>query len=203
MSTEAWFAEIAAAVRGNEGTFDPCCACVLGIEAVTRERWRVWFQPCPTSGTLLFLVTLRSNSAGLSFDVQVALNIAGWWAFPGSPSSVFASVQQLVGAFDQLRGLFDGARRREYREIPVASIPLPFSDPWDRLWVICDAAAAGLSPRPAQTLLVWQHGGALFLVIGWNSAISAALEPRSDRSSPDAGRPWKTPTAPRGARRKK
>ena len=203
MSTEGWFAEIAAAVRANEGTLDPSCACVLGIEAVSRERWRVWFQPGDTAGTLLFLVTLRSNSAGRAFDVRVALNIAGWCAFSGSPSSVFTSVQQLVGEFDHQMGLFDRSMQRVYREIQVASVPLPFSDSWDRLWVICNAAAVGQASQPAETLLVWQHGGALFLVIGWNSAISTALGPRRDRSSTGAGRAWTTPTAPRGARRKK
>ncbi len=65
MSTEVLLAEIAAAICDYEGTSDPSYACVLGIEAVTRERWRVWCQLCSTPSILLFLVTLRSNTDGI------------------------------------------------------------------------------------------------------------------------------------------
>ena len=101
---------------------------IVGIETVTRECWRVWFHSSYGPGTLLFLVTLRSNHAGRSCDVQLALHIACWCAFSGSPSSAFASVQQLVGEFDRQRGLFDRSRHRSYREIQVASLPKPRQD---------------------------------------------------------------------------
>lgn len=207
MSTDVWLAEMAAAIGTNEGTLDSSCACVVGVEAVTRERWRVWFQPYSTSGTILFLVTLRSNHAGRSFDVQVALNIACWCPLPGDTSSMLTSVQQLVREFDHLRGLFDRIGQRGYREIQVAAVPLPFSDPWDRLWVSWDAAQVRQVPQRAETLLVWQHGDALFLVTGWNSVIVTALLSRGprlppDRSSPEEGHTTKTPAAHRSTQRK-
>jgi hypothetical protein len=201
VSTEVLLAEIAVAIRNHRDTPDPSCPCVLGLEALARERWRVWFQPCDTAGTLLYLVTLRSNCAGRSFDIQIALVIAGWYTFSGTPSSAFTSVQQLVGEFDRQRGFFDRYRQREFHEVQVASLPLPFGDRWDRLWVIGDAVVTGQAAQPAETLLVWQHGGLLFLVTGWNRAISAALGPRRERPSSDAGRAGKTPAAPRRARR--
>lgn len=194
------FDEIAAAIHNYQGAQDPSWACVLGIETMIKERWRVWwFQPGLTPGVLLFLVTLRSNYTGLSFDVQVALHIACWRVCSCSPSSVFTSVRQLVGEFDQLRGSAGSASHRSYREIQVGSVPLPFSDPWDRLWV-SEAAPVRQVPRPGGTLLVWQHGDALYLVIGWNSALSAALVPISKRipqhrSSPEVGHRPNIPAA--------
>lgn len=164
--------EIAAAVCGAEAGVLKSCVCVLGIEVVTRERWRAWLHPYNSPRTLLLLVSLRGNSAGRTFDLQPCLNITRWHTLHGSPVNMLSHVEHLVDEFDRFAGR---SGRRRCREIRVAALPLSFCDPWDRLWVYYDPARAGQPPNRLGTLLVWQHGDALFLAAGWNSTLSPAL----------------------------
>jgi len=152
------------------------------------------------------LVTLRSNDGGRPFDVQVALSIAYWCHISEGPAKVFTSVQQLVEEFDRLRGFTDRIGQRRSQEIQVVAVPLPFSDPWDRLWITCDGDLQGQALLPGETLLVWQNDDAHFLVTGWNSTMSTVFlsvgERRPHRHISPAGTGL-TSTAPRQEARRK
>ena len=173
MIDESLCDEIAAATCGTSPDILAPCVRVLGIEAITKERWRAWLRPQGCQQALLFLVSLRSNCDGRAFDLLPCLNIACWCLLHAVPAGVpIRHIAGLVDLFDRHTGR---SGRRRYQELSVARLPLPFCDPGDRFWVFSDPARAGQSPTPARTLLAWQHGNGLFLAVGWHRSLSPVL----------------------------
>jgi hypothetical protein len=146
---------------------------LLGLEAISRERWRVWTLDAESEPPTLqlFLFSLRSQSSEPAFDAQFLLTLA-WYRSVGEADPARLPFQVWQFVLDYF--LQQNARRPAqawWSELPEPRCA--WCDAADRLWAVRVEVDRVEQPLPLS--VVWLHDQVLFLAVAWGEAVLRLL----------------------------